>query len=185
MSKSSEAVKRWRIRTKHRLIEAMGGKCVCCGYSRCADTLDFHHKNPIEKEKSLGGLRATVRSWMKIIEEVKKCVLVCANCHREIHAGIRNIPESAAGFDARYELYKKFNTIYEMDNCPVCGKQKPSHLLTCSLDCGRRKSWSVEWEKIDLERLLGEKSINQIANDLGISRLAVRKRMKKLGLIPK
>lgn len=59
--------------------------CVC-GYDRCSAALDFHHKD--EREKSFGlSQDGMTRSWKKTKEELKKCVLVCANCHREIHAG--------------------------------------------------------------------------------------------------
>lgn len=68
-------------------IAEKGGKCQICGYSRCVKALDFHHIDETTKEFGMSSHGLT-RSWEKIKKEIDKCVLVCANCHREIHAGI-------------------------------------------------------------------------------------------------
>lgn len=72
----------WRKRTKQRLVEYKGGCCEICGYNKCMGALDFHHKNPKEKDFGIGGV---TKSFDKLKNEVDKCILVCANCHREIH----------------------------------------------------------------------------------------------------
>ncbi len=71
-------------------IEYGGGCCQLCGYNRCSRALSFHHKDPKEKDFGLS-VRGLTRSWEKIQAELDKCVLVCANCHMEIHDGIRKI----------------------------------------------------------------------------------------------
>ena len=69
-------------------VARLGGKCVFCGYSRDLQALDFHHVD--EKSKKFGlSERGLTRSWEKISAELDKCILVCANCHREIHSGLR------------------------------------------------------------------------------------------------
>jgi len=176
MSKNSEAVKEWRKRTKIRLVEAMGGKCVCCGYNRCIRALKFHHSNPDEKEAGVANVRANIKSWKKIVAEIKKCVLVCGNCHDEIHEGIREIPKDVIRFNSEYEKYKK-EKIEETDECPVCGGLKPKHRMTCSRSCAARKS--VKWGDIPLRDMLKNMSIQQVADKLGVSNGAVRKRMKR------
>lgn len=187
MSKNSDAVKRWRERVKTRLIEAMGGRCVCCNYNRCARALEFHHRNPEDKDFGVGYILAHIVSWSKIVEEVKKCVMVCGNCHAEIHDGIRSVPDDAPGFNPDYDEYRK-EKIVEFEPCPVCGKPKPKYLVTCSRECGSSKSWSVDWGKIDLEKRLENQSMRCLADDLGISVCAISKRLKKLrklGVVPK
>ena len=67
------------------LKEEAGGECCMCGYNKCASALEFHHIDPNNKE---GGIIGTTTSLAKQREEAKKCILVCANCHREIHDGI-------------------------------------------------------------------------------------------------
>jgi predicted HNH restriction endonuclease len=65
---------------------------MICGYGHCPEALDFHHRDP--KQKSFGlSVRGLTRSWEKIQKELDKCILVCANCHREIHAGITQPPK--------------------------------------------------------------------------------------------
>lgn len=88
----SEAVQKRRERIKELLVEYKGGKCEICGYDKCISALDFHHLNPDEKDFGIGE-KGYTRSVEKNKEEVNKCILVCANCHREIHAGITKIPE--------------------------------------------------------------------------------------------
>lgn len=82
-----KAVSKRRKRLKEMSIKYKGGKCINCGYNRCNAALDFHHIDATQKNfgVSLDGL---TRSWEKIKEELDKCILVCANCHREIHSGI-------------------------------------------------------------------------------------------------
>lgn len=61
----------------------MGGKCQDCGYSKCTAALDFHYLDPKTKDKDIKTL--TKGCWDKVLIELKKCVLICANCHRERH----------------------------------------------------------------------------------------------------
>lgn len=64
-------------------IKMLGGKCSMCGYDRCIDALEFHHVNPSEKEFKLGS--GNTMSWQEYKAELSKCILVCSNCHKEIH----------------------------------------------------------------------------------------------------
>jgi len=76
-----------RKQNKLLLVEYKGGKCQKCGYNRCIDALEFHHLDPFTKEtKNLGTTAAIEKQKM----EADKCILVCANCHREIHHKQRN-----------------------------------------------------------------------------------------------
>ena len=68
---------------KLQAIKLLGGKCSICGYNRCIDALEFHHKDPSVKEFKLGS-RNTM-SWSEYKNEAMKCILVCSNCHKEIH----------------------------------------------------------------------------------------------------
>jgi hypothetical protein len=88
---SSDAVSRRRRKVKAILVEEAGGRCALCGYDRCVGALAFHHLNPQQKSFGLaeGGL---ARSLAKSREEVAKCVLLCANCHAEIEAGLAVLP---------------------------------------------------------------------------------------------
>lgn len=78
----------YRKKIKIQLVEYKGGKCENCGYNKCLDALDFHHRDPNKKDFGIGG---KTKSIDKMKKEADKCVLVCANCHREIHAGLIKI----------------------------------------------------------------------------------------------
>ena len=77
-------VSKRRIRNKEILVESKGGCCERCGYNKCIAALEFHHLDPDEKSFNLTG---STRGIEKQLEESKKCILVCSNCHREIHNG--------------------------------------------------------------------------------------------------
>lgn len=85
------AVTAYRQKQKATLVQEAGGQCVCCGYNRYYGALEFHHPDPSKKKFAVSGSGST-RSTTKVREEAKKCVLVCANCHREIEAGVRACP---------------------------------------------------------------------------------------------
>lgn len=57
---------------------------MLCGYSKCIAALDFHHTDPSKKDFGISSGGYT-RSFEKIKDELDKCILVCANCHRELH----------------------------------------------------------------------------------------------------
>jgi DNA-binding CsgD family transcriptional regulator len=76
-------VSNFRQRLKERAIEYKGGKCEICGYDKCKRSLDFHHRDPNEKDFGIG--HSKVLNWDKIKKELDKCDLVCRNCHGEIH----------------------------------------------------------------------------------------------------
>lgn len=80
-----DAVTRKRRKLKKELVEYKGGKCEMCGYNKCIAALEFHHKDPSEKDFSVSHDGCT-RGLEKCKKEVDKCILVCANCHREIHS---------------------------------------------------------------------------------------------------
>jgi DNA-binding transcriptional ArsR family regulator len=86
-----EAVSEARRRLKRLLVREAGGRCAICGYDRCEAALEFHHLNPKEKRFSIshGGL---TRSLADLRQEAKKCILLCANCHAEVEAGVTQVP---------------------------------------------------------------------------------------------
>lgn len=75
------------VKRREFLIETFGGGCQVCGYRRCRNGLVFHHVNPEEKRIGLSVL--TCRLGLRtILAELQKCVLLCQNCHSEVHAGL-------------------------------------------------------------------------------------------------
>jgi transposase len=85
---------------KRKLVEGAGGRCVVCGYDRCQQALEFHHLDPTTKEFHLA-LHGVTRSLERSRAEARKCVLLCANCHREVEAGITAVPLNSLPSAAR------------------------------------------------------------------------------------
>jgi hypothetical protein len=80
------------------LIEEAGGCCTICGYAGTPINLHFHHVDPSEKSFSLS--MNTTKALATYLEEIKKCVLLCAICHGEVEAGILESPPAGATFDS-------------------------------------------------------------------------------------
>ena len=83
-----DAVQKRRKKVREMAIKYKGSKCINCGYDRCYEALEFHHLNSSGKDFGLSD-KGYTRSWAKIKEELDKCVLLCANCHREVHSGMQ------------------------------------------------------------------------------------------------
>ena len=66
------------------IIENMGGRCINCGFDKYQSALQVHHLDPSKKDKNF----SSIRGWSKqrIIDEIKECVLLCANCHSAVHS---------------------------------------------------------------------------------------------------
>lgn len=122
---SSKATSDFRRRRKENLVKVCGNKCNLCNYNKDIGALEFHH---IDKTQKLYGIskNGTCHDLEKDLKEVKKCILVCANCHREIHSGNYSIEllmnkkifnEDFANDlrKAKKKLFEK--TIYRCKNC--------------------------------------------------------------------
>ncbi len=63
--------------------------CLVCG-EREPVALDFHHLDPAQKDLNISRLvrHRTISNLDSIQAEMEKCVVLCANCHRKVHAGL-------------------------------------------------------------------------------------------------
>jgi hypothetical protein len=84
-----------RLELKQLAVAHMGGSCRLCGYSKCLRALEFHHRERQNKEFSIASFISSKvffagleEVWELIKKELLKCVLLCANCHREVEAGL-------------------------------------------------------------------------------------------------
>lgn len=174
---SYKHVKEWRNRTKQRLLAAFGSSCGLCLYNSCAQALEFHHLNPLEKDFTLARWRK-VCAWSKLVTEVRKCVLLCANCHRAVHAGLLD-PSAAPRFDEKYAEYREEKHVV-FDNCSMCGSTKPDYKKYCSRSCAGKSIRLVDWDSIDLGAKLKETpNYEFIGRELGVTGTAVKKKSKK------
>lgn len=86
--RNKEKYKKWqqkaRKERKEKLVKILGGKCFKCGYDKYVGALDFHHIKQEDKKFGISS-HGLCRKWDELVEEVKKCILLCKNCHTELH----------------------------------------------------------------------------------------------------
>lgn len=140
VSRNSNNVLDYRKRLKSNLVFAMGGKCAICGYNKCIDALEFHHLDAKTKISSISQMYVKIRKIEDILNEVKKCILLCSNCHKELHAGLAEITSIPSFNDS---VFIKSDVI---TYCPVCNKIKKNFNHTCSIECSRKRRYVVNWE---------------------------------------
>ena len=75
--------KEYRVNVKKKSVEYKGGKCIICGYNKHYSALDFHHRNPKDKDFQISG---GTKSFENLKKELDKCDLLCKNCHAEVHS---------------------------------------------------------------------------------------------------
>lgn len=83
-----KAVMTWRRNLKMKAIAYKGSQCQECKQVHEPYVFDFHHIDPNVKEFGIGN-NGNIRSWERVKIELDKCILLCANCHREEHARLR------------------------------------------------------------------------------------------------
>lgn len=79
-----DAVNKRRRKVKGMAVDYKGGCCVRCGYDKSVWALEFHHIDPTQKDFAISS-SGHCKSWDKVKCELDKCILVCSNCHSEIH----------------------------------------------------------------------------------------------------
>ena len=82
-----KAVSERRRKLRDLAIQYKGNKCEICGYDKCRQALEFHHKDTTLKDFGISA-KGYTRAWKNIKNELDKCIMVCANCHRELHNNI-------------------------------------------------------------------------------------------------
>lgn len=182
MTSKSEYVIAWRKRTKRKMVEAMGGCCQICSYNRCNEALEFHHLDPAKKEFSFGKITASPKALAKIIEELKKCILLCANCRREVHTNLVQIPQTFTKLDEskliseveikrqlkRQHIKNVDKNLYSIHKGDRIYKRKPRKI----------KIYLSKDELIDLldNEFNGNKSA--LARHINVSEAAIRKKLR-------
>ncbi|MEO0206896.1 MAG: hypothetical protein ABIL22_09525 [candidate division WOR-3 bacterium] len=87
-----EAVQRKRKKIREMAIAYKGGKCQICGYAKCLEAMEFHHLDSNKKDFGISQ-KGYTRGWSRVKAELDKCMMLCANCHREVHAGLLQLPQ--------------------------------------------------------------------------------------------
>jgi hypothetical protein len=116
VKRTGEHVQKWRNKTKSILIKCLGGKCNRCGYNICYRSLHFHHLK--DKKFNIAGALCRPKNISDMLEEIKKCILLCGNCHGELHSKLWSIEDiNLMNFDEK--IYNEYLESLNI-NCP-CG----------------------------------------------------------------
>lgn len=174
---SYQNIKDFRQRLKERAVYVLGGKCQCCGYNKCSAALEFHHLNPDIKEFTFSD--NTNRSWENTRNELKKCILVCANCHREIHANLIDNSNLSSSFDEKRakeidELVAKTKT-HSIYYCKICGIEVWRGNEYCPKCAAILKRKTARPSREELKSLIRNKPFTKIGAEFGVSDNAIRK----------
>ena len=181
---SYQYVKDFRQRLKERAVYVLGDKCACCGYNKCIQALEFHHLDPNEKDFSFGS--NSNRSWADTRNEIKKCILVCANCHREIHYNLIDNSSLTSSFNEERakEIDKLVENIksHKIYYCKNCGKEVYRGNEYCP-SCAAKLRRTVERpNREELKCLIRTMPFTQIGKRFGVSDNSIRKWCKAEGL---
>lgn len=180
----SASVSMRRVILKLRAIKYKGGSCQMCGYSKCSDAFDFHHLNPENKDFSISQNGKTL-GWNKIKKELDKCILLCANCHRETHSKRVNDNELLDKYEQFVDSIKKKNM-----NCCICNANylaSPFEAKTrkyCSSNCAflsKRKIKNRPSKEV-LESMLWIHPTSKISEMYGVSDTTIGKWAKSYNI---
>ena len=182
-SKNSEYVCNHVKKRKKGLVSLFGGRCCICGFDVFQEALEFHHINPQNKSFGLTDSNAVTKALESQLEEARKCVLLCANCHRGVHAGYLELPLGVElSFNeerARELIEEKQRKIYR---CERCGAEI-THKAKLCVECASLASRKVDRPSRDeLKNLIREKPFTHIAKDYSVSDNAIRKWCDSYGL---
>lgn len=179
---SGIAVSEYRRRRKINLIKVCGSKCNLCGYDKAISALEFHHLNQTEKDYGIAS-NGTCHDLEKDLTETKKCILVCANCHREIHEDLYPLSflEEKQIYDEEYanQLRQEKQDLIGKKTyfCKECGKEitRYSESGLCP-DCVKSKTRVVNRpSREELKQMIRTMPFTQIGVIYGVSDNAVRK----------
>lgn len=173
--------KTWRTKARELLTEAFGGACTICGYNKCRAALDFHHVDPKQKDALLSIAMRQGYAWASIVEEARKCTILCCRCHRELHANLVELPDNYAKFNEDYLDVIKLRK-QEFDNCPICNQEKKKKLHFCSPKCAAIGQMKFNITKEDLEKLVINNSYEKVGQMFGVTGNTIKKRCQKMGI---
>lgn len=178
---SVSATTEYRKRRKLNLIKVSGSQCNLCGYHKSPNALEFHHIDASQKSYGIAS-KGTCHDLESDLAEIKKCILVCANCHREIHDGdytadelwkLQQYSEEIAN-EVRQE--KINNTSKTQYYCLECGKLITNNKTSLCLECARKQSRVCDRpSREELKDLIKKYPFTTIAKNYGVSDNAIRK----------
>lgn len=182
MSDNSQAVMKCTQRRKQVLADILGNKCLFCGFDAWPEALEFHHVDPTTKTFTLSGTHLS-RSLDTQYKELKKCVLVCSNCHRGIHAGYLTVPDNwTATFDEQKAQYYLEQQQPKKYYCEDCGKEITYGATICNSCRGKRQWVTTHPDRKILKQQIRTMNFCAIGRQYGVTDNTIRKWCKTFNL---
>lgn len=162
------------LKRKLKLIESFGGKCSNCGYDKNIASLQFHHLR--DKSFQLDMRNLSNRKMETILEESLKCILLCANCHTELHNPEMDKESIKENLQNELEKYKETKPKNSEDIICSCGKTKYRYSTVCK-ECGDLEKRKVKDRpsKELLLSLLETKTKKEVAKNYGVSATTINR----------
>lgn len=163
------------------MIKVKGDKCCICGFNAFQDALEFHHVNPSNKSYQLSS--GNCYNLLSDLQEVRKCALVCSNCHKGLHGGYLTLPDNWDFYDEEFagELLKATNQFHFCERCgrEISGQKGKIHCPECAKFLQRRVDRPTREE---LKTLIRSMPFTKIAELFGVTDNAIRKWCDSYGL---
>lgn len=170
------------LERKIYFIKKLGSKCSNCGYDKNYAALQFHHLDPKIKERGLDLRKLSNSNIKKILLEIDKCILLCSNCHFEVH-NPRFQKELLENFTKNIEQEQaEKKKLRELKNhCLVCNKVISTKSAKFCRECSH--SSKIEWpSKEELKNLVWIYPMSVLSKDLKVSDRSIAKRCKKFNI---
>ena len=175
---NSEAVIRHIRKRKRDLIKVFHSKCCICGFDSFPQALQFHNVNPQEKSFGITDSNSVTKALEKQLEEMRKCVLVCANCHRGIHQGYIQLPKNYQQlFDEKIAEQLLKGKQKKKYFCKKCGKEISKNSKGYCVDCAHFFQRKVEQRptREELKDKIYNFPFTSIAKEYNVSDNTIRK----------
>lgn len=179
-----EYIKKFYKNRKAQIVYVMGEKCSVCGYNKCNAALELHHLDPSQKDFTLSD--NVYRAWENVKIELQKTTLLCANCHREVHAGLIDNSTLVSSYDeAKAEEISGY--VYNQKHKKTCICKKCGCIVSYGANycqnCRAELSRKVERpSRVQLKEDIRNLSMVQVGKKYGVSDNAIRKWCDKYNL---
>lgn len=169
---------------KQKAIVYKGGKCQKCGYDKCPTAMVFHHLDPSIKDFGIAA-SGKFRTFEKCKPELDKCILLCSNCHLELHHQEYQKQRENKIQELEQEKSKRNSPLNLIcDNCQISFLKDACKIQTnnfCSIKCKQEFDEKHFWiSNSELRMIYKEMSVRDISKRYNVSISTVYRRLQKL-----